>query len=46
VFKAGWLTSIRQARVKELAKLRLQVLVVVKMSNGCDSKKEIIRLRM
>jgi hypothetical protein len=30
---------------KELAKLRLQVLAVVETSNGCDSKKEIIRLR-
>ncbi len=25
--------------------MRLQVLVVVKMNNGCDSKKEIIRLK-
>jgi hypothetical protein len=34
VFYAGWPTSSRQARVKELAELRLQVLVVVKTSNG------------
>jgi hypothetical protein len=45
LFLAKWPTSSRQAKVKELAELRLQVLVVVKMSNGCDSKKEIIRLR-
>jgi hypothetical protein len=38
-------TSSRQARVNELAKLRLQVLVVVKTSIACESKKEIMRLR-
>jgi hypothetical protein len=30
---------------KELAKLRLQVLIVVKMSDACESKKEIMRLK-
>jgi hypothetical protein len=30
---------------KELAKLRLQVLVVVKANDACESKKEIMRLR-
>ncbi len=30
---------------KELAKLRLQVLVVVITSDACESKKEIMRLR-
>jgi hypothetical protein len=30
---------------KELAKLRLQVLVVVKTSDACESKKEIMRLK-
>ncbi len=29
---------------KELAELRLQVLVVVKTSDACESKKEIMRL--
>jgi hypothetical protein len=40
-------TSNRQARVNELAELRLQVLVlaVVKTSVACESKKEIMRLR-
>jgi hypothetical protein len=38
-------TSRRQARVKELAELRLQVLVVVITSYACESKKEIMRLR-
>ncbi len=32
-------------RVKELAKLRLQVLVVVKTIDACESKKEIMRLK-
>ncbi len=32
-------------KVKELAKLRLQVLVVVKTSDACESKKEIMRLK-
>ncbi len=36
----------RQARVKELAEFRLQVLVVVKMSDACESKKEIMRLKI
>jgi hypothetical protein len=30
---------------KELAKLRLQVLVVVEANDACESKKEIMRLR-
>ncbi len=30
---------------KELAELRLQVLVVVKTSDACESKKEIMRLK-
>ncbi len=30
---------------KELAQLRLQVLVAVKANDACDSKKEIMRLR-
>jgi hypothetical protein len=30
---------------KELAEVRLQVLVVVKANDACESKKEIIRLR-
>jgi hypothetical protein len=30
---------------KELAKLRLQVLVVVKANDACESKKEIVRLK-
>ncbi len=34
LFQAGWPTSSRQARVKELAELRLQLLVVVKTNNG------------
>jgi hypothetical protein len=32
-------------RVSKLAKLRLQVLGVVKTSDACDSKKEIISFR-
>ncbi len=35
-------TSRSQARAKELAELRLQVLVVVIASDACESKKEII----
>ncbi len=30
---------------KELAELRLQVLVVVKTSDACESKKEVMRLK-
>jgi hypothetical protein len=33
------------SKSKELAKLRLQVLVVVKANDACESKKEIMRLR-
>ncbi len=33
------------SKSKELAELRLQVLVVVVTSDACESKKEIIRLR-
>ncbi len=33
------------SKSKELAELRLQVLVVVKMSDACESKKEIMRLK-
>jgi hypothetical protein len=33
------------SKSKELAKLRLQVLVVVITSDACESKKENIRLR-
>ncbi len=39
-------TSRRQARVKELAELRLQVLEVVKTSDAYESKKEIMRLKV
>ncbi len=38
-------TSRSQARAKELAELRLQVLVVVITSDACESKKEIVRLK-
>ena len=38
-------TSRSQARAKELAELRLQVLVVVITSDACESKKEIMRLK-
>ncbi len=38
-------TSRSQARAKELAELRLQVLVVVITSDDCESKKEIMRLK-
>ncbi len=33
------------SKSKELAELRLQVLVVVKTSDTCESKKEIMRLK-
>ncbi len=33
------------SKSKELAELRLQVLVVVITSDACESKKEIMRLR-
>jgi hypothetical protein len=33
------------SKSKELAELRLQVLVVIKMSDACESKKENMRLR-
>ncbi len=38
-------TSRSQARAKELAELRLQVLVVVITSDACESKKEVVRLK-
>jgi hypothetical protein len=38
-------TSRSQARAKELAELRLQVLVVVITSDACQSKKEFMRLK-
>ncbi len=39
-------TSRSQARAKELAELRLQVLVVVITSDACESKKEMMRLKV
>ncbi len=33
------------SKSKELAELRLQVLVVVKTSDACESKKEVMRLK-
>ena len=39
-------TSRSQARAKELAELRLHVLVVVITSDACESKKEIMRLKV
>ncbi len=33
------------SKSKELAELRLQVLVVVKTSDACESKEEIMRLK-
>ena len=33
------------SKSKELTKLRLQVLVVVKANDACESKKETMRLR-
>ncbi len=33
------------SKSKELAELRLQVLVVVNMSDACESKKKIMRLK-
>jgi hypothetical protein len=50
-FPSALLVLGRQANLressesKELAKLRLQVLVVVKANDACESKKEIMRLR-
>jgi hypothetical protein len=42
----GHQANLRESRKsKELATLRLQVLVVVKANDACESKKEIIRLR-
>ncbi len=38
-------TSRSQARAKELAELRLQVLVVVITHDACESKKQIMRLK-
>jgi hypothetical protein len=35
----------KTSKGKELAKLRLQIFVVVKMSDACESKKEIMRLK-
>jgi hypothetical protein len=46
-----WPTGLDQANLKEsseskeLAEMRLQVLVVVITSDACESKKEIMRLR-
>ena len=36
---------LKKSQPKELAELRLQVLVVVITSDACESKKEIMRLR-
>jgi hypothetical protein len=42
----GHQANLRESREsQELAKLRLQVLVVVKANDACESKKEIIRFR-
>jgi hypothetical protein len=42
----GHQANLRESsKSKELAKLRLQVLVVVKANDACESKKEIMRLR-
>jgi hypothetical protein len=42
----GHQADLRESsKSKELAKLRLQVLVVVKANDACESKKEIMRLR-
>ncbi len=42
----GRQANLRESsKSKELAKLRLQVLVVVKANDGCESKKEIMRFR-
>jgi hypothetical protein len=42
----GCQANLRESsKSKELAKLRLQVLVVVKANDACESKNEIIRLR-
>ncbi len=45
VHQAFWPTSRRHARLRECAKLRLQVLRVQLMSDACDSKKKIMRLK-
>ncbi len=42
----GRQANLRESsKSKELAELRLQVLVVVITSDACESKKEIMRLR-
>ncbi len=42
----GCQANLRESsKSKELAMLRLQVLVVVKANDACESKKEITRLR-
>ncbi len=42
----GHQANLRESsKSKELATLRLQVLVVVKVSDACESKKEIMRLK-
>jgi hypothetical protein len=42
----GRQANLRESsKSKELAKLRLQVFVVVKANDACESKKEIMRLR-
>jgi hypothetical protein len=42
----GHQANLRESsKSKELAKLRLQVLVDVKANDACESKKEIMRLR-
>jgi hypothetical protein len=51
MYSAAVVVLGRQANLREssesneLAKLRLQVLVVVKANDACESKKKIIRLR-
>jgi hypothetical protein len=45
-FVLGHQAKLRESsESKELAELRLQVLVVVITSDACESKKEIMRLR-
>ncbi len=42
----GCQANLKESRKsKELAEMRIQVLVVVIPSDACESKKEIIRLR-
>jgi hypothetical protein len=42
----GHHTNLKESsKSKELAEMRLQVLVVVITSDACESKKEIMRLR-